>query len=87
MASASTWARTPSGDNSTVAMLYDPGYRMIFDLPQVKIYIRPGPTDMRKQINGLSVIVESVIGFSPFSGNLFLFCGKTKAVLKVLYWD
>jgi len=60
---------------------------MTFDLTQVKIYIRPGPTDMRKQINGLSVIVESVMGFSPFSGNLFLFCGKTKAVLKVLYWD
>ena len=70
-----------------MALRDDQGYRMTFDLSQAKIYIRPGPTDMRKQINGLSVIVESVMGFSPFSGNLFLFCGKTKAVLKVLYWD
>ena len=70
-----------------MGLRHDQGYRMTFDLSQAKIYIRPGPTDMRKQINGLSVIVESVMGFSPFSGNLFLFCGKTKAVLKVLYWD
>lgn len=60
---------------------------MIVDLSRVKIYIRPGATDMRMQSRGLAVLVESVMGFSPFTGNLFVFCGRTKTMLKVLYWD
>ncbi len=54
---------------------------------EVKIFIKPGPTDMRKQINGLSVIVEEEFDDGPFSGNLFLFCNKTRRRLKILYWD
>ncbi len=42
---------------------------------------------MRKQINGLSVIVEEEFNDTPFSGNLFLFCNKTRRRLKILYWD
>lgn len=60
---------------------------MKFDLEQVKIFVRPGATDMRKQITGLAIIAESVMCLQPFSGNLFLFCGRTRKVLKVLYWD
>ncbi len=60
---------------------------MTVDLDKVRIFVRPGATDMRKQINGLSIIVEAEMKQEPFSGNLFLFCGRTKNVLKVLYWD
>lgn len=60
---------------------------MTVDLEQVKIFVRPGATDMRKQITGLAIIVESVMSLQPFSGNLFIFCGRTRKVLKVLYWD
>jgi transposase len=60
---------------------------MTVDFEKVRIFVRPGTTDMRKQINGLSIIVEAEMKQEPFSGNLFLFCGKTKKVLKVLYWD
>ncbi|MCG8572719.1 MAG: hypothetical protein MJB14_21515 [Spirochaetes bacterium] len=31
---------------------------MLIKWSQVKIFIKPGITDMRKQINGLSVIVD-----------------------------
>ena len=31
---------------------------MILDLNKVKIYVRPGRTDMRKQIDGLAAIVQ-----------------------------
>jgi hypothetical protein len=31
---------------------------MVVDLSRLSIYVRPGPTDMRKQISGLAVIVE-----------------------------
>jgi transposase len=60
---------------------------MTVDLSQVKIFVRPGVTDMRKQINGLAIIAEAVMNQVPFSGNLFLFCGRNRTVMKVLYWD
>ncbi len=60
---------------------------MIIDWQKVRVHIKPGPTDMRKQINGLSVIVEEEFGEELFSGNLFLFCNKNRKRLKILYWD
>jgi len=60
---------------------------MILDLGRLNIFVRPGVTDMRKQINGLSVLVEESLGKDPFSGSLFFFCNKQRRLLKVLYWD
>ena len=57
---------------------------MNVDLDKARIFVRPGATDMRKQINGLSIIVEAEMKQEPFSGNLFLFCGRTRTVLKAL---
>lgn len=60
---------------------------MIVDWSRVNIFVRPGPTDMRKQINGLAVIVQEELARDPFSGNLFLFSNRRRSHLKVLYWD
>ncbi len=60
---------------------------MIIDWDRVSIYVRPGWTDMRKQINGLAVMVEEELGGEPLSGNLFLFCNRKRTHLKVLYWQ
>ena len=60
---------------------------MILDLERVSVYVRPGRTDMRKQINGLAVIVQEQMGQNPFSGSLFLFCNRYRRILKALYWD
>ena len=60
---------------------------MNIDLSRVKIFIKPGRTDMRKQINGLSSIVETEFKKSPLSGSLFMFCGRNRKNLKILYWD
>ncbi|MDA3809026.1 MAG: IS66 family insertion sequence element accessory protein TnpB [Spirochaetaceae bacterium] len=60
---------------------------MILNLDKLNIYVKPGATDMRKQINGLSVIVQEELEKGPFSGSLFLFCNKTRKLLKILYWD
>lgn len=60
---------------------------MIINWNEIKIFIKPRPTDMRKQINGLSIIVEEELERNPFSGNLYLFCNKKRKLMKILYWD
>ena len=41
------------------------------DLSRARVLIRPGVTDMRKQINGLSAMVQNAMAEVPFSGDLF----------------
>ena len=52
-----------------------------------RVYLAPGSTDMRKAINGLSILVESRLQLDPFSGHLFVFCNRRRNILKILYWD
>jgi len=60
---------------------------MLVDISAVTIYVRPGVTDMRKAINGLSVIASEQMEKDPLSGSLFLFCNRYRRILKCLYWD
>ena len=60
---------------------------MIIDLSKAKIFLRPGTTDLRKAVNGLSVIVQEDIKQDPFSGSVYLFCNREKKLLKAVYWD
>ena len=53
----------------------------------VSIFVRPGVTDMRKQINGLSVLAEDEMKQNTSSGSLFLFCSRNRKNLKCIYWD
>ena len=41
---------------------------MIIDLSRVRIYIRPGQTDMRKAANGLTVIVQQAMELDRSAG-------------------
>jgi len=60
---------------------------MFIDWNTVRIFVKPGSTDLRKQINGLAVLVSEGMGEDPLSGSLFLFTNKQRRLLKVLYWD
>jgi transposase len=60
---------------------------MILDWNKVRFFVKPGATDMRKQINGLSLIVSEELQQDPFEGNLYMFCNKQKRILKIIYWD
>jgi len=51
------------------------------------VYICSGPTDMRKSINGLTVMVSESLSLDPFSESLFVFCNKNRNRLKILEWD
>ena len=52
-----------------------------------RVYLALGTTDMRKSINGLSIIVEQAMELNPFSGELFVFCNRRRNIIKILYWD
>lgn len=54
---------------------------------QTKIYLAVGNTDMRKSINGLSILVEDYLEMDPFNGHLFAFSNKRRNMIKILYWD
>jgi hypothetical protein len=45
-----------------------------------------GPTDMRCQIKGLSAIVENIGSKRLFDNHFYVFCGKTRHIIKVLYY-
>lgn len=42
----------------------------------VKLHIAAGVTDMRKGMDGLAMMVQSVLQEDPFSGHLFAFRGR-----------
>ena len=52
-----------------------------------RIFLLPGPTDMRKSFNGLSGLVRSRMDADPLSGDLFVFCNRLRNRLKILYFD
>ena len=61
---------------------------MLGDISKAEhIYIAVGYTDMRKQIDGLSAIVQQNFKFDPFSNSVFLFCGRNTRIMKALYWE
>ncbi len=53
----------------------------------LKVFLAPGATDLRKSINGLSNLVENQMELDLFSGYLFGFCNKNQTIVKLLYWD
>jgi transposase len=60
---------------------------MIIDINKTRIFLRPGSTDLRKAVNGLSVIVQETMKRDPFNGSVYLFCNSERKLLKVVYWD
>ena len=55
--------------------------------PSVKIYFATGLFDMRNGIDGLRAVVEQSLKKDPYEGHLFVFVGKGKDKVKILFWD
>jgi transposase len=55
-------------------------------IPQ-QVYLVNGFTDMRKSINGLSILVSDTLAMDPLSQAWFVFCNKQRDKLKILFWD
>ena len=55
--------------------------------PSVRIYFAAALVDMRKGIDGLRALVEEALKKDPYGGHLFVFVGKSKDKVKILFWD
>ncbi|MEZ5476391.1 MAG: IS66 family insertion sequence element accessory protein TnpB [Thiolinea sp.] len=52
-----------------------------------RIWIATGYTDMRKGMQGLSLLVQESLGRDPFSGDVFVFRGRGGSLIKALWHD
>ena len=55
--------------------------------PSVRIYFATELVDMRNGIDGLRGIVEAALKKDAYQGHLFVFVGKAKDKVKILFWD
>jgi transposase len=53
----------------------------------VQIFLALEPIDLRWSFERLSGVVQETIGYSARSGALFVFYGKRKDALKILFFD
>jgi transposase len=61
---------------------------MIFNNPlKLKVYIHDSEIDMRKSWEGLISMVRYSMNLNPFDASLFVFYGKSRKLVKILYWD
>jgi transposase len=55
--------------------------------PSVRVYFATALVDMRNGVDGLRAIVEKTLRKNPNEGHLFVFVGKAKDKVKILFWD
>jgi transposase len=60
---------------------------MQINLESYSFYIKSGACDMRKSARTLAYIVQDEMGLKPFDKSVFVFCGKTKRIIKAIIWD
>ncbi len=53
----------------------------------IRVWIAAGHTDMRRGMNGLSLLVQEGLKRDPFAGALYVFRGRRGDLLKCLWHD
>jgi transposase len=68
-------------------MLRLPSLRELDGVMSQRVWLSVVPVDMRRGFDSLSGLARERVGGGVMSGDLFLFIGKRRDRLKVLYWD
>jgi transposase len=55
--------------------------------PSVRVFIATDPVDMRRSFAGLAAVAREHLGKDPMDGHLFVFLGRRRDCMKVLWWD
>lgn len=53
----------------------------------LQIWLYSKPEDMRKAIDGLSIVVSETLKCNPCGPDVFVFYNRTYQKIKILYWD
>lgn len=53
----------------------------------ITVYLYRERIDFRKQINGISLIVQETMALDPFCEALFVFTNRSRDRIKILYWQ
>ena len=59
----------------------------MFLFSSMQAWVCAQPTDMRRSYDGLCMLARTVVLQEPTCGHLFVFFGKRRDAVKVLYWD
>jgi transposase len=52
-----------------------------------RVWLAAGVTDMRKGMDGLAALAQTVLHENPFSGHVFAFRGRRGDLVKLLWFD
>jgi transposase len=53
----------------------------------VRVWLATGPTDMRRGMNSLALLVQEALKRDPHGGDLYVFRGKSGKLIKILWHD
>lgn len=53
----------------------------------VRVYLCLKPCDMRRSFDGLYALVRDHLGLNAMEGHLYVFAGRRRDRVKILYWD
>lgn len=59
-------------------------FRLADDL---RVYLHRDPIDFRAGINSLAIVVEQLMGLSPFERAVFVFCNRRRTRMKLLFFE
>jgi transposase len=60
---------------------------VIRPVEDVHVHLCRDAVDFRRQIRGLSVVVEESFELDPFSTHVFAFCNRRRDHIKLLLWE
>ena len=52
-----------------------------------RVWLAAGVTDMRKGMDGLAALAQTVLAENPFSGHVFVFRGRRGDLVKLIWFE